>query len=71
MLYSVLVRDLEWMRTRALPAELKLMVRSIYPNPEGLSYVPWKPPVLSPPNKPSANKRGPGAATNNKKRKQK
>jgi hypothetical protein len=44
MLYKVLFKDLAWMDNKKLPDEMEQMVRTLYPNPPGLSYVPWKPP---------------------------
>ena len=44
MLYKVLFQDLQWMSERRLPEDIEDLVRCLYPNPGGLSYVPWKPP---------------------------
>ena len=45
LLYKCLFRDLFWMNGKPLPEELEHTVRVLFPNPEGLSYVPWKPPA--------------------------
>jgi hypothetical protein len=44
LMYKVLFVDLDWMNDQKLPDEMEEIVRCLFPNPEGLSYVPWKPP---------------------------
>jgi hypothetical protein len=44
MLYKILFVDLKWMHDKPLPPTMEQMVRTLHPNPPGLSYVPWKPP---------------------------
>ena len=43
--YTAMFYDLKWMHSSPLHQDLEDMIRMLCPNPEGLSYVPWKPPA--------------------------